>query len=40
LVTEPITGTAETAVKAVEGTVKIPVEAAKEEPNPSETEKK
>ena len=31
LVTEPITGSAETAVKAVEETAKIPVEAAKEE---------
>ena len=32
LVTEPITGTVETSVKAVEGTVAIPVNAAKEEP--------
>ncbi len=32
LVTEPLTGTAETTVKAVEGTVKVPFEAAKEEP--------
>lgn len=31
LVTEPITGTAETAYKAVEETVKAPVNAAKEE---------
>jgi len=29
LITEPITGTAETAVKAVEGTVQAPIEAAK-----------
>ena len=29
LVTEPIVGTADTAVKAVEGTVKAPVEASK-----------
>ena len=32
LIVEPLTGTAETAVTAVEETVKIPVEAAKEEP--------
>ncbi len=31
LVTEPLTGTAETAVEAVEGTVNVPAEAAKEE---------
>lgn len=30
LIVEPLTGTAETAVTAVEETVKIPVEAAKE----------
>lgn len=40
LVTAPITGTAETAVKAVESTVKIPVEAAKEEPAPAAPENK
>lgn len=32
LITEPITGTADTAVKAVEGTVAVPANAAKEEP--------
>ena len=31
LITEPITGTAETAYKAVEGTLKAPVNAAKSE---------
>ncbi|MBI4974552.1 MAG: hypothetical protein HZC19_01895 [Candidatus Omnitrophica bacterium] len=40
LVTEPITGAAETAVQAVESTVKIPVEAAKEEPAPAAPENK
>ncbi|MFA5143100.1 MAG: hypothetical protein WC522_02865 [Candidatus Omnitrophota bacterium] len=32
LVTEPIVGTADTAKKAVEGTVAVPVKANKEEP--------
>ena len=32
LVTEPLVGTAETARKAVEGTVAVPVKANKEEP--------
>lgn len=36
LVTEPITGTAETTVKAVEGTVAVPANAAKEEPKAAE----
>ncbi|MDO8524875.1 MAG: hypothetical protein Q7S07_00100 [Candidatus Omnitrophota bacterium] len=32
LVTEPLVGTAETAKKAIEGTVAVPVKANKEEP--------
>ena len=40
LVIEPITGTAKTAVQAVESTVKIPVVAAKEEPAPAAPENK
>jgi len=39
LVVEPLTGTAETAVKAVEGTVKAPVTAAKEECKPTTSSK-
>ena len=37
LITEPITGSAETVVKAVEETAEIPVEAAKEEPAASQS---
>jgi hypothetical protein len=39
LITEPITGTAETAVKAGEGTIKVPSEALKEKTEaPARTE--